>query len=47
VTILNLSKGIDNQSLQTVSEKLSDVLKGVDYSYVYLAGGMIAAELVE
>ncbi len=47
VTILNLSKWIDNQSLQTVSEKLSEVLEGVDYNYAYLAGGMIAAELVE
>ncbi|NDK09236.1 hypothetical protein GW846_00460 [Candidatus Gracilibacteria bacterium] len=47
VTILNLSKGIDNQSLQTVSEKLSEVLDGINYNYAYLAGGMIAAELVE
>lgn len=47
VTILNLSKGIDNQSLQTVSEKLSDVLTWIEYNYAYLAGGMIAAELVE
>ena len=47
VTILNLSKWIDNQSLQTVSEKLSEVLDGINYNYAYLAGGMIAAELVE
>lgn len=47
VTILNLSKGIDNQSLQTVSEKLSGVLQWQNYSFAYLAGGMIAAELVE
>ncbi len=47
VTILNLSKGIDNQSLQTVSEKLSEVLWWQNYSYAYLAGGMIAQELVD
>lgn len=56
VTILNLSKWIDNQSLQTVSEKLNSLLnplplqgKGAhkEWIYAYLAGGMIAAELVE
>jgi len=47
VTILNLSKWIDNRSLQTVSEKLSEVLQDKNYTYAYLAGGMIAAELVK
>ncbi|MCD5374861.1 hypothetical protein LR010_00220 [Candidatus Gracilibacteria bacterium] len=47
VTILNLSKGIDNVSMQTVGEKLSEVLGGVRISYAYLAGGMIAQELVD
>lgn len=47
VTILNLSKWIDNTSLQTVSEKLAEVLEWVDYNYAYLAGGMIAQELVD
>jgi len=47
VAILNLSKWIDNQSMQTVSEKLSEVLWSHNYTYAYLAGGMIAAELVE
>lgn len=47
VTILNLSKGIDNQSLETVSEKLAGVLEWMDYNYSYLAGGMIAQELVD
>lgn len=47
VTILNLSKGIDNQSLETVSEKLAGVLEWIDYSYSYLAGWMIAQELVD
>ena len=62
VTILNLSKWIDNKSLQTVSEKLSEVLPPLNplpkregktseaskgrYTYAYLAGGMIASELV-
>lgn len=46
VTILNLSKWIDNSSLQTVSEKLTTVLGWMDYTYAYLAGGMIAEELV-
>ena len=82
VMILNLSKGIDNQTLKTSSETLEEVL-GTDfqistnsllnswshtstnsllnslsfqekeattskvYSYAYLAGGMIAEELVE
>lgn len=47
VTILNLSKWIDNTSMQTVSEKLWEVLEWVQYTYAYLAGGMIAQELVE
>lgn len=46
VTILNLSKWIDNISLQSVSEKLIEVLWDIDYNYAYLAGGMIAEELV-
>lgn len=46
VVILNLSKGIDNQSLETISEKLASTLKWNNYSYAYLAGGMIAEELV-
>lgn len=47
VTILNLSKWIDNVSMQTVGEKLSEVLWWVHISYAYLAGGMIAQELVD
>jgi glycerol-3-phosphate dehydrogenase len=46
VTILNLSKWIDNTSMRTVSEKLSEVLWGTHFNYAYLAGGMIAEELV-
>ena len=62
VTILNLSKWIDNQILETVSEKLNSMLqtqdtslnsllpgemKSQNYSYAYLAGGMIAQELID
>ena len=47
VTVLNLSKGIDNNSMQTVSEKLSEILSWVEYNYAYLAWGMIAGELVD
>jgi len=47
VTIMNLAKGIDNQSLQTISEKLSETLSGINYTYAYIAGGMIAQELVD
>lgn len=46
VTILNLAKWINNISLQTSSEKLEEVLAGIEYMYAYIAGGMIAEELV-
>ncbi len=46
VTILNLSKWIDNSSMQTLSEKLNSLLNPLPYTYAYLAGGMIAQELV-
>lgn len=47
VTILNLSKGINNVTLQTTSETLTHILEWHTYTYAYLAGGMIAQELVE
>lgn len=47
VTILNLAKWIDNNSLQCTSEKLSNILEWKSYQYAYLAGGMIASELLE
>jgi len=47
VTLLNLSKWINNQTLQTTGESLSEVLWNFDYNYGVLAGGMIASELVE
>ncbi len=45
VTFLNLSKWIDNQTLHTVSDTLSDTLSGFTYQYASLSGGMIAQEL--
>jgi len=47
VTILNLSKWINNKSLQTIWEWLEAKLAWVDYNYAVLSGGMIAGELVE
>jgi len=46
VTILNLSKWIDNSTLQTSSEKLTQILDWKEYTYAYLAWWMIAQELV-
>ena len=45
VTILNLAKGINNKTLQTTSEKLTEILWDFSYTYAYLAWGMIAEEL--
>jgi glycerol-3-phosphate dehydrogenase (NAD(P)+) len=47
VIILNLSKGINNQTLAVASETLQRVLEKKSYQYVYLAGGMIAEELIQ
>lgn len=47
VTLLNLSKGINNETLQTVSSVLEEVLVWKSYSYAVLSGGMIASELAE
>jgi len=47
VTIVNLAKWINNTTLKVASETLSEVLAGEDYIYAYLAGWMIANELVE
>ena len=47
VIFLNLSKGIDNTTLRTVSDTLQDELGGFDYHYAVLSWGMIASELVE
>ncbi len=46
VIILNLAKGINNQTLKTSSETLAEIFWDKNYSYAYLAGGMIAEELV-
>ena len=47
VTFLNLSKGINNQTLQTPSDILAETLWDFPYTYAILSGGMIASELVE
>lgn len=47
VVILNLSKGINNQTLKVPSETLEAALGAKKYHYAYLAGGMIAQELVD
>lgn len=46
VTFLNLSKGIDNTTLRTVSDTITDTLGGFSHNYACLSGGMIASELV-
>lgn len=47
VTFLNLSKWIDNKTLKTPSDILSEQLKDFSYNYSILSGWMIASELVE
>lgn len=47
VIFLNLSKWIDNQTLQTPSDILKKELKENIYHYAVLSGGMIASELIE
>lgn len=47
VILLNLSKGINNQTLTTTSEDVEKTFKGIDYHYAILSGWMIAREVVE
>lgn len=47
VTFLNLSKGIDNTTLQTPSDILQQELWDFGYHYAILSWGMIAQELVD
>ncbi len=47
VTFLNLSKWIDNKTLQTPSDILAEKLWDFQYNYAILSGWMIASELVE
>lgn len=47
VCFLNLSKGIDNSSLRTVSDTLNTRLPNHLYQYGVLSGGMIARELID
>ncbi len=46
ICIVNLAKGIDSESFETMGEQLSHILWWQEYSYACLAGGMIASELV-
>lgn len=47
VTILNLAKGINNTTLESISEVIASKLQDFDYHYAVLSGGMIAQELVD
>ena len=47
VILLNLAKGINNETFQTISEGIKKELKKFPYHYAVLSGGMIAKELVE
>lgn len=47
VTILNLAKWINNQSLETIWESLDRVLETIEYNYADLSWWMIASEFVE
>jgi glycerol-3-phosphate dehydrogenase len=47
VIFLNLSKWIDNKTLKTTGDILSEQLNGFEYIYAVLSGWMIASELVE
>lgn len=47
ITILNLSKGINNTTLETVSMTLESILAEFPYTYAVLSWGMIASEVVE
>lgn len=47
ITFLNLSKWINNQTLETIGEGLHKKLWWMDYNYAVLSGGMVAQELVD
>ena len=47
VIFLNLSKGINNETLETIGEWIERELVWIDYHYSVLSGWMIAGELVE
>ena len=47
VTILNIAKGINNKTLETIWESLKRVLDWKNYNYADLSWWMIASELVE
>ena len=47
VTILNLAKGINNTTLESISEVIVSTLQEFPYHYAVLSGWMIAQELVD
>ncbi len=47
VTILNLAKGINNITLESISEVIASKLQDFSYHYAVLSGWMIAQELVD
>ena len=47
VTILNLAKGINNKTLETIWDSLERIFYWKDFYYADLSWGMIASELVE
>lgn len=47
VTILNLAKGINNTTLESISEVIASKLWDFSYHYAVLSGWMIAQELVD
>ncbi|MFH1438947.1 MAG: NAD(P)H-dependent glycerol-3-phosphate dehydrogenase [Candidatus Woesearchaeota archaeon] len=44
--LLNLAKGLENKTNKRISEILEEELKGFDYTYSCLSGGMIAQEII-
>nr|MDD3720407.1 hypothetical protein [Candidatus Gracilibacteria bacterium] len=47
LTILNLAKGINNKTLNTIGDDLNNILTGISYNYAVLSGGMIAEDVVK
>ncbi len=47
VTILNLSKWINNKTLNTVWDDLAEVLKWISYNYACLSWWMIASDIIK
>lgn len=47
LTILNLAKGINNVTLNTIWDDLKNILPWISYNYAVLSGGMIAEDVVK